>query len=69
MRRRITIEIDRLLIERAKEGLGNVNEALCCFTLSMESERARRAVRQSRYLESLGSRADLRLLASAEMWR
>lgn len=75
MVKRITIQIDTDLLERAKKALGEatirgtVEQALRRVPKSVESERARRAVRQCRYLEALRSRADLTLLASAEMWR
>jgi len=75
MIKRTTIEIDQELLGRAKEALGEpttrgtVEEALRRAAESVESEQARRAAKQSRYLENLGSRADLGLLASEEMWR
>lgn len=75
MIKRTTIEIDQELLARAKEALGEsttrgtVEEALRRATDSVESERARQAAKQRRYLETLGSRADLALLASEEMWR
>ena len=75
MVRRTTIEIDLELLDRAKEALGEattrgtVEEALRRATETVESELTRRAVKQSRYLEALGSRVDLAVLASEEMWR
>jgi Arc/MetJ family transcription regulator len=75
MIKRTTIEIDLELLERAKAALGEattrrtVEEALRRASESAGSERARRAARQSRYLEALRSRADLGVLASEEMWR
>jgi Arc/MetJ family transcription regulator len=75
MVKRTTIEIDQELLGRAKKALGEsttrgtVEEALRRAAESVESERARRAVKQRRYLEGLGSRADLGVLASEEMWR
>lgn len=75
MVKRTTIEIDQELLGRAKEALGEtttratVEEALRRAAESVESERARRAAKQRRYLEDLGSRADLGVLASEQMWR
>jgi len=75
MVKRTTIEIDPELLDRAKEALGEpttrgtVEEALRCATETVESERARRAAKQSRYFEALGSRVDLAVLASEVMWR
>jgi Arc/MetJ family transcription regulator len=75
MIKRTTIEIDQELLGRAKEALGEpttrgtVEEALRRAAESVESQRARRAAKQRRYLEALGSRADLGVLASEEMWR
>jgi Arc/MetJ family transcription regulator len=75
MIKRTTIEIDQDLLHRAKEALGEpttrgtVEEALRRAAESVEAERARRAARQRRYLEELGSRADLGVLASEQMWR
>lgn len=75
MVKRTTIEIDLELLERAKEALGEpttrrtVEEALRRASESVEAEQERRAARQRRYLETFGSRADLVVLASEEMWR
>lgn len=75
MIKRTTIEIDLELLERAKEALGErtargtVEVALRRASETVESERARIAVKQSRYFQTLGSRVDLGLLASEEMWR
>lgn len=75
MIKRTTIEIDLELLERAKEALGErtargtVEEALRRASETVESERARIAVKQSRYFQTLGSRVDLGVLASEEMWR
>lgn len=75
MIKRTTIEIDLELLDRAKEALGQpttrgtVEEALRRAAEIVESERTRRAVKQRRYFEALGSRADLGVLASEEMWR
>lgn len=75
MVKRTTIEIDQELLGRAKEALGEpttrgtVEAALRRAAEGVESERARQAAKQRRYLEHLGSRADLGVLASEEMWR
>lgn len=75
MIKRTTIEIDQELLVRAKRALGEpttrgtVEEALRRAVESVESERARRAAKQRRYFEALGSRVDLGVLASEEMWR
>lgn len=73
--KRTTIEIDEELLARAKRALhldttrATVEEALRQAADRAETEHAERAGRQRRYLESLASRADLTVLASAEMWR
>ena len=73
--KRTTIEIDEELLARAKRALrldttrATVEEALRQAADRAESEHTERAGRQRRYLEGLSSRADLVLLASAEMWR
>lgn len=75
MIKRTTIEIDLELLDRAKAALGEVTtrgtveEALRRASESVESERARIAVKQGRYFQALGSRVDLGVLASEEMWR
>lgn len=75
MIKRTTIEIDLDLLDRAKKALGEpttratVEEALRRAADSVECERAQRAVKQSRYLQALGTRVDLGVLASEEMWR
>lgn len=75
MIKRTTIELDQELLHRAKRALGEpttratVEEALRRATESVESEQARRAAQQRRYLEALGSRADLAVLAAEDMWR
>jgi Arc/MetJ family transcription regulator len=75
MIRRTTIEIDDELLERAKRALGSgtaratVEEALRRAADTAEDERARRRARQLKYLERLGERADLDVLASEQMWR
>jgi Arc/MetJ family transcription regulator len=75
MIKRTTIELDQELLQRAKRALGEpttratVEEALRRASESVESEQARRAAKQRRYLEILGSRADLAVLAAEDMWR
>lgn len=75
MAKRTTIEIDEDLLDRAKRALdqpttrGTVEEALRRAAESAESEQARRAARQRRFFETLGSRLDLAVLGSEEMWR
>lgn len=74
MIKRTTIDIDQELLERAKQALGEpttrgtVEEALRRAAEDVELERARRAAKQRRYFEALGSRVDLAVLASEEMW-
>lgn len=75
MIKRTTIEIDQDLLDRAKEALGErttrgtVEEALRRAAEAVESEQARRAAKQRRYFDALGSRVDLAVLGSEEMWR
>lgn len=75
MIKRTTIEIDQELLERAKVALGErtargtVEEALRRASETVESERALIAVKQGRYFQALGSRVDLGVLSSEEMWR
>ena len=75
MIKRTTIEIDDDLLNRAKQALGGataratVEEALRRVAADTETERARRAAKQRRYLEQLSLRVDVALLASEEMWR
>lgn len=75
MIRRTTIEIDSLLLDRAKEALGEstmrgtIEAALRRAVGDRETERAWRAARQREYLKELASRADLDVLRSDEMWR
>jgi Arc/MetJ family transcription regulator len=75
MAKRTTIEIDEQLLERAKRALGSpttratVEEALRRAAASAEDERAERAERQRRYLETLSEHLDLDVLRSDEMWR
>ena len=75
MIKRTTIEIDQDLLERAREALGEtttrgtVERALRLVAESTDTERARRAVNQRRYLKLLTERVDISVLASEEMWR
>jgi len=75
MPKRTTIEIDEELLARAKRALGHattratVEEALRRAAESAEGEYADRASRQSRFLDGLGKRVDVSILASEEMWR
>jgi Arc/MetJ family transcription regulator len=75
MIKRTTIEIDRELLDRAKRALGEstargtVEEALRRAAEGAETEQARRADRQRRYLQALGTRVDVSVLASEQMWR
>jgi Arc/MetJ family transcription regulator len=75
MTKRTTIEIDELLLARAKRALGGtttrwtVEEALRRVAASAEDEAVRRAERQRRYLATLNSHLDATVLASEAMWR
>jgi Arc/MetJ family transcription regulator len=75
MIKRTTIEIDEDLLNRAKKALGEataratIEEALRRAAAGTETERARRAAKQRRYLEQLSLRVDVAVLASEEMWR
>lgn len=75
MKRRTTIELDDVLLERARRALGStttratIEEALRRVAESVEDERSERAAGQRGYLERLPSRADIKVLASDEMWR
>lgn len=76
MAKRISIEIDEDLLERAKRALAcgtaraTIEEALLRRAVEgSEQERGERRARQIEYLTSLGDRADLEILASGEMWR
>ncbi|MGH7861980.1 MAG: type II toxin-antitoxin system VapB family antitoxin [Acidimicrobiales bacterium] len=75
MIRRTTIEIDVLLLDRAKKALGGkttratVEEALRLASETAEAAREARAASQSRYFQRLPSYADPKVLASEEMWR
>ena len=75
MIKRTTIEIDQGLLDRAREALGEtttrgtVERALRLVADSTETDRARRAVNQRRYLKQLIKRVDISVLVSEEMWR
>jgi Arc/MetJ family transcription regulator len=75
MIKRTTIEIDQGLLDRAREALGEtttrgtVERALRLVADSTETDRARRAVNQRRYLKQLTKRVDISVLVSEEMWR
>jgi Arc/MetJ family transcription regulator len=75
MKRRTTIEIDEELLVRARRALGNqttratVEEALRRLATSAEYEKSNHASQQLEYLDRLGSRTDLAVLASEEMWQ
>ena len=75
MIKRTTIEIDDDLLNRAKKALGEtttratVEEALRRAAAGTETESARRAAKQRRYLEQLSLRVDVAVLGSEEMWR
>lgn len=69
------MEIDEELLARAQHALGcdsmraTVEEALRRAARDAEDEDAARARRQRAYLQQLGSRTDLEVLGSEEMWR
>jgi Arc/MetJ family transcription regulator len=75
MVKRTTIEIDEELLARAKRALGAattraaVEEALRQAADAAEDAHAQRVARQRRYLHRLGSRVDVTVLGSEEMWR
>lgn len=75
MLKRTTIEIDELLLSRAKRALGQptaratVEEALRRAAEQAEDEFEERRARQLKYLDSLAMYVDLDVLASDEMWR
>jgi Arc/MetJ family transcription regulator len=75
MKRRTTIEIDDVLLARARKALGSttaratVEEALRRAADAAEGEQRDRAARQRRYFTKLSSRVDLKVLRSEEMWR
>ena len=75
MIRRTTIEIDDRLLARAKKALGaktaraTVEEALRRAADTAEDAREERVAGQRRYLQRLGTQADLKVLGSEDMWR
>jgi Arc/MetJ family transcription regulator len=75
MLKRTTVEIESELLDRAKRALGvsttrgAVEEALRRAAQGAETEHARLADRQRRYLEALAARVDVSVLASEQMWR
>ena len=75
MPKRLTVELDEQLLERARRTLGRsttratIEEALRLAVQGAQNEREERSRRQSRYLEALPARADLEVLASDQMWR
>jgi Arc/MetJ family transcription regulator len=75
MRKRITIEIDEDLLERARRALGcqtiraTVEEALRRAVQRADADFEERRKRQLKYFKSLARHADLDVLASDEMWR
>jgi len=75
MVRRTTIEIDEELLLRAKLALGSrttratVEEALRQVAERHETRQEQLAAAQRRYLEGLGSLADLDVLRGEDMWR
>jgi Arc/MetJ family transcription regulator len=75
MTRRTTIELDEHLLARAQRALGSptvratVEEALRRAAEAAEGRQQEQLERQRRYFERLGLHADLRVLASEEMWR
>jgi Arc/MetJ family transcription regulator len=75
MTKRTTIEIDELLLARAKRALGRpttratVEEALRRASEAAEDEHEQRAARQREYFALLATLGDMDVLASDEMWR
>ena len=75
MKRRTTIELDEALLARARRVLGGsttratVEEALRRLIDSAEASQDEARARQRRYFEELGTRADLQVMASDDMWR
>ena len=75
MSKRTTIELDEVLLARAKRALGSpttratVEEALRRAADQAEGERDRRAAIQREYLKELPKVVDLEVLGSEEMWR
>ena len=75
MIKRTTIELDEALLARARRALGGsttratVEEALRRLAESAEAAQAEAQSRQKDYFAQLAARADLRVLASDDMWR
>ena len=75
MVRRTTVELDEALLDRAMHALGcttmraTIEEALRRAADLATDQVERAAEAQNGYLDRLETRADLRLLASGEMWR
>lgn len=75
MVRRTTIEIDEVLLARARRASGatttraTVEEALRRLAETAEGAQAARIADQRGYLERLRSHADAGVLGSDEMWR
>lgn len=73
--KRTTIELDEVLLSRAKRALGakttraTVEEALRRAVEQAEGEQAAQAAQQLRYLDALHRHADLDILESDAMWR
>jgi len=75
MPKRLTVELDEQLLERARRTLGRpttratIEEALRRAVENADREREERVKRQRKYLASMGERLDLDVLKSDEMWR
>ena len=75
MPKRLTVEIDEQLLDRAKRSLGRpttratIEEALRRAVESADSERKERSARQTKYFASLAARVDIGVLESEDMWR
>lgn len=73
--KRTTIELDEVLLARAKRALGlqttraTVEEALRLAADRAEDEHEARRAGQMEYLHRLSDRVDVDVLASDEMWR
>jgi Arc/MetJ family transcription regulator len=75
MPKRLTVELDEGLLERAKRTLGQpttratIEEALRRAVEDADADRKERAARQAEYLSTLADGLDLDVLESDEMWR
>jgi len=75
MPKRLTVELDEQLLERARRTLGRsttratIEEALRRAVEDADNEHRNRSAKQLEYLASLGELADLEVLESDEMWR